>query len=102
MANYGITPLILTDFISAIDNFEGLVPQPRTKRSEKKTDTANLNAAVSQVKKFLNNRIDKLAVVFKDANPDFVKNYDNVRIVVDPRTDHTKIGVFVTDKEVTR
>ena len=99
LADYGITPLMLTDFKNAVDDFEGLVPQPRTKRSERKTDTANLNAAVSEVKKFLKNRMDKLVVVFNDGNTEFVQNYDNARIVVDPKTDHTKIGAFVTDKD---
>lgn len=99
LAVYGITPLMLTDFNSAIDDFEGLVPQPRTKRSEKKTDTANLNAAVSDAKKFLKNRMDKLVVVFNAGNEDFVKNYFNARIIIDPKTDKTRIGFFVTDAD---
>lgn len=98
LADYGITPALLTDLQTAISNYSAEAPKPRTAASQRKTMTANLSNLIKEADAVLRDQMDKLVVTFKAANPDFVKTYESTRIIIDPATTTTQLKGTVTNK----
>lgn len=98
LADYGITPALLTDLQTAISNYSAEAPKPRTAASQRKTMTANLSNLIKEADAVLRDQMDKLVVTFKAANPDFIKTYESTRIIIDPATTTTQLKGTVTDK----
>ncbi len=98
LADYGITAQMLADLQELINRYSADTPKPRTAISNRKTTTANLAALFDQADQILKERMDKIVVVFRAANPDFVETYENARRIVDPATTTTQLKGRVTDK----
>jgi hypothetical protein len=96
---YGITGSILTTLQLLTDTYSNAVPKPTTAKAIKRTYTSNLKQLEKDADDILKNRMDKLITTFKKANPDFVSNYKNVRLIIDPGTASTQIRGTVTGKQ---
>lgn len=98
LADYGITAQMLADLQEFINRYSADTPKPRSAISNRKTTTANLAALFEQTDQILKERMDKIVVVFRSANPAFVETYENARRIVDPATTTTQLKGKVTDK----
>lgn len=98
LGDYGITAATLTSLQNAINGYTETIPKPRTALSNRKTLNSNLRQFFKEAEAILENRMDKLVVAFKSANPDFVKTYFSVRQIIDPHTTTTQLKGIVTDK----
>lgn len=97
--DYGVTAAKLTALQTLIDAFTAETPKPRTAIAERKTETANLVALFKDADQILEERMDKLVVAFKAADPDFVSTYDAARRVTNPPTTTTQLKGVVTDEK---
>lgn len=98
LADYGITTASLTALQKAIDDYQTETPKPRTAKSQRKTQTANLRRLFKETDDLLKTRLDKLVANFKTANPDFAAAYEANRIIIDPAVTTTQLKGKVTNK----
>lgn len=96
LADYGVTTANLAALQTAIDSYTGQIPKPRAAVSERATAKANIKQYFKEADAILNEQMDKLAVNFKTANPDFVSEYTSNRIIIDPATTTTQLKGTVT------
>lgn len=94
--NYGLTPQMLTELQTVIDNYAAATPKPRTATSQRKTLTTNLRQLFKEADAVLLDQMDRLVVTFRESNPNFVTTYENARIIVDPPTTTTQLKGTVT------
>jgi hypothetical protein len=98
LKDYGITTAMLTSLQDTITNYTATIPKPRTALSNRKTLNTNLKELFKEADAILENRMDKLIVVFKAANPDFVKTYFTVRQIVNAPTTTTQLKGVITNQ----
>ncbi len=84
LADYGVTAAMLTDLQTDMDNFSGASPKPKVAKATKTTENANIKSTIKEVDALLKDEMDKLIVNFKKNNPDFVSDYFNARVIIDP------------------
>jgi hypothetical protein len=84
LAPYGLTAAGLTTLQTTIDGYQAKVPTPRNSAAQKKTIRENLKKLFSEIDMLLKEQLDKTAVGFKAANPDFVSTYKANRVIIDP------------------
>lgn len=97
LADYGITDAKTAALQSAIDTYSGETTKPRTAVSNRKTQNANLNAKFRAADAILKDRMDKLIANFAATDPDFVKTYENARIIIDAPTTATQLKGTITN-----
>ena len=73
----------LAEFEQQIDAFEQVQPKPRNRRSKGRAATQALEILFRDAGKVLRKRIDKLVPQFAATAPEFVKEYEAARVVVD-------------------
>jgi hypothetical protein len=83
LATYGITAAKLTGLQTVIATFDGLKGLPRQNITTGKTATKQLNDAFDLADETLNEILDNLVGQFEEANPKFVSDYHNARVIVD-------------------
>jgi hypothetical protein len=86
LADYGVTTAMVTALQTNIDNYNGAVPKPKLVKANKTTETANIKTTIKDIDNVLVNEMDKLVVGFKTANPNFVSDYKNLRVIIDPNS----------------
>ena len=91
LAPFGVTAAMLTALQTTIDAYSTSVPTPRNAKAIKATYTANIKQLIKETDSILKNQLDKLAVSFKAAQPDFYSSYLNTRIIIDPSKTETQI-----------
>jgi hypothetical protein len=85
MADYGITPVLLTTWQDAITDYETAVVSPREAINIRSTHTANLKAMFDETDSLLKNNIDPVMLAFKTTDPILYDGYKKARIVIDRR-----------------
>lgn len=98
LSDYGITSQSLNELQTAIENYENSVSKPRLAISIRKTLVSNLRQLFKEADEILRERMDKLIVVFKAQNPDFVRTYKFSRTIVDEPTTTTQLKGIVVNK----
>ncbi len=83
LANYAVTAADLTDLAQKCSAYEAAVTAPADARVSKKTAGENIDAGFADFDDILENRMDKLMPKFQAISPDFVRDYNNARIIVD-------------------
>ena len=83
LADYGVTEADLEALQGKIDGFDAVITKPREVISKKSTITAQVREEIDLIDEILNDRLDKLVVKFRVSNPEFVRDYQNARIIVD-------------------
>jgi len=84
LADYGVTAAMITAVQDDMDNFSGASPKPKASKATKTTENANIKATVKEIDGILKDEMDKLVVNFKKDNPNFVSDYFNARVIIDP------------------
>lgn len=97
LADYGITDAKTAALQTAIDTYSGETTKPRTAVSNRKTQNANLNAKFRAADAILKDQMDKLIANFAATDPDFVKTYENARIIIDAPTTATQLKGTITN-----
>jgi hypothetical protein len=82
LANYGITPAVITDLEAANSAFSDSLTTPGTLKSGTKTATENLAILFKEAETILTKRLDLDIEVYKHSNPDFYSQYKNARMVI--------------------
>lgn len=83
LASYAVTAADLTDLAQKCAAYEAAVTAPADARVSKKTAGENIDAGFVDFDDILENRMDKLMPKFQAISPDFVRDYNNARIIVD-------------------
>ncbi len=84
LPDYGIEELQITEMLADMDAFELLEQQPRLTGLELEQQRVNLDVKVKDMRSFLSNEMDPLAVVFMNTQPDFYAIYKKARKI--PKT----------------
>lgn len=82
LADYGITQAKLTNLKKKIEAFQAVQPKPRKGRAASSSATKELAKLFKEVDELLNERLDGLAVQFKDSQAAFYNEYTTARSVV--------------------
>ena len=83
IASYGVTAGQITDHATTITDYHEVIAGPRSAIAVRKTYTELLETQLDSTIKILTDKLDQLVVVFESANPQFVSDYKNARIIVD-------------------
>jgi hypothetical protein len=85
LANYGITPAKLSAFKKQTDAFAAVKTRPRQDRATGAAATKAFPELFALADELLNDRLDGLAIQFKDTQPAFYNEYTTARVIVDLR-----------------
>ena len=81
LADYGLTPAILTVYQNAINGYSNAAPQPRLSIAEKKAIRANMVTLFGDADKLLKEQLDKTAEAFRaNGNKAFLDKYLAARV----------------------
>ncbi len=83
LTDYGIADTDREALDAAIAGYEALIVSPRTVINERKQHTGNLAQQLAAADSVLYDKLDKLVVRFKTANPGFYNGYKNARNIND-------------------
>jgi hypothetical protein len=83
LAGRGITPTVLTNFMTLITNYENVDQAPRTATVQKSTATAGMSSRFVNANKIMKERLDGGIKIFTHTNPEIVTAYQNARKIVD-------------------
>lgn len=83
LLSYGVTPAMLADLQTAIDDYAARVPAPRAAVSTRATLQTNLAALFKAADDILINQLDDLLPALEAASPDFAETYRNARELID-------------------
>ncbi len=89
LPDYGIEELQITGMLADMDAYELLEQQPKLTGLELEQQRANLDVKVKDMRSFLSNEMDPLAVVFMNTQPDFYAIYKKARKI--PKTSRHKL-----------
>ena len=89
LAPYGVTAAKLKKLQTKIDAFTAVAPAPRQKITGRKTVTQRLAEEFRAADRLLTEGLDLLVDQFEEEFPDFVSDYQNARIAVNPPTAQT-------------
>ena len=82
MADYGVTPVMLTKLRDVIDAYNEAIPEPRIGTTETKKATDKLKELFAASDACLK-KLDLLMILLKDTNPEFYGQYLDVRKVIE-------------------
>lgn len=74
LADYDVTALMLTNFQTTINKFDVSLVKPQTQINTVKLATAEINSIFNATSQILN-KMDRLVLVLKNTQPDFVNGY---------------------------
>jgi hypothetical protein len=101
LAAYLIAPEDITGQQALIEQYSQALPEKRKAVVVSKTSTADLKLKFKEMDLLLNQKLDKLILIFQATNPDFVQQYFNARIIINlghrTTTHKTLISGTVTD-----
>jgi|SRR5882672_7143311 len=83
LGDYGVNQAKLNAFKKKVENFQAVQAKPRQGRAMSSSATKQLAKFFRQVDELLNDRLDALAVQFKDSQPAFFNAYKTARVIVD-------------------
>ena len=83
MADYGLTPVLMTTWQDAISDYEAAVSTPREAINVRSTHTDNLKTIFDETLKLLKENIDPVMLIFKTSVPKLYQEYTKARIVID-------------------
>ena len=83
LADYGVQQADLDELSGRIAAFDALAPKPQAARASAKSAGQALDAAFDRADGLLNNGLDKLLLKFEDNHPDFFRDYQNARTIID-------------------
>jgi hypothetical protein len=88
LAGRGITPTVLSDFMTLITDYEAMDQAPRTATVQKSTATAGIPVHLSAARKIMTERLDGGIRIFIHSKPEIVTAIQKARKIVD--TGHRK------------
>lgn len=86
LGDFGVTDEKLEALQTAVDAYAANVAKPRTAIVDRKTTKANIRQWFKDADFILTEQMDRLIEDFAADHPDFVAQYKNARIIIDPRT----------------
>ncbi len=98
LGSYNVTADLLTSFNQTINNFEANLVKPITEINTVKLATAEI-ANLFDVNKQLLIKMDRLVLILKNTNPEFVKGYFESRNLDQPSGRPYSIRISVVDSE---
>jgi len=99
LANYGILPADVADFLTAITDFETAISAPKEALAERKVAHAQLKQFINEADAMLLFEMDKLMDNFKDSAPTFYAQYFASRKITNIATHHTGIRLVILDAD---
>ena len=97
LADYGITPAILTAFTNAIANFDSNEPKPKLTIEIKKAKHIEEKQLFTDADAILEEKIDKLIINFEGTNDNFVATYFAARKTVKPAVATTVLKLRIVN-----
>ncbi|MBX7241876.1 MAG: carboxypeptidase-like regulatory domain-containing protein [Bacteroidia bacterium] len=94
LAPYGITPVMVSAFLTAITGFVSILATPRIKVSQKFIARESIDVLLFQATNILDS-IDALMLRYKYSNTVFYKEYRKARKIINLGHRNTRLGLFV-------
>jgi len=85
LASFGIDQAKIDAFSNLHDEVEFAITTPRTAVIDRKTFTLKIDECLSEMDAILKGQLDTLMLVLKKQHPDFYKDYQGARVVIDPK-----------------
>ncbi len=98
LADYGVTPGILTTKTNLLTTFRNKLAEPRREITKKKLATQELTNVFKKTDVLLKETMDILVIIVKETVNPFYKAYQNNRIIVDEGSSPLALRCFVTDE----
>jgi hypothetical protein len=83
LAEFGISEAFLTEVATTLDEFNTLMGKPRIMLNKTYQSISDLDKLIDEAKRLLNNKLDKLMLIYKETNPSFFEGYHRARTIVD-------------------
>lgn len=85
LADYGITPALITQWEDALTNYLTFLTAPRGAIVQRSVQTSNLRTLFKQTSGHLKTVVDPLMVTLRASHPDLFNEYTRARIIIDRR-----------------
>jgi Carboxypeptidase regulatory-like domain len=96
LVNYGVDDIAINTIDTLLLRFTSDAPAGRNAISERKTHGSNLVLEMKEIDYLFKNVLNKLVLKYRVTDPEFYKNYQVNRIIIDPRTIATQIAGSAT------
>jgi len=83
LAEYGVSEGMITEILSSVEEFNGLIGKPRSILNSKYTAMSTVEQLIDEGNSLLKNQVDKLMLIFRESNPEFYEGYQRARTIVD-------------------
>ena len=83
LVDYGLTDDQVTETSTTLDSFNALIGKPRNILNQVYAAKSQMDELISEGMDLLNNKLDKLMLMFQHTNPDFYEQYKRARVIVD-------------------
>ncbi|MBN1184375.1 MAG: hypothetical protein JXB49_18940 [Bacteroidales bacterium] len=83
LTDYGLTDNQVTEATTTLDSFNALIGQPRNILNKVYAAKNQMDELIDESMDLLNNRLDKLMLMFQHTHPGFYEQYQRARVIVD-------------------
>jgi hypothetical protein len=96
---YGVSNGLLSDLADATEEYAAVIATPRNAVTQRTSYSETMKNLFKDADALLKLQMDKVALQFKAANPEFYTAYKQNRIILDAATSATQVTGTVTDSE---
>ncbi len=83
LAEFGITPEVITELTTRVDDFNALIGKPRTILSQKYSALSNIEELFGEGNRVLKLNLDNSMLIFRESQTEFYQGYQNARKIID-------------------
>ncbi|MGQ1947629.1 hypothetical protein ACT3CD_11085 [Geofilum sp. OHC36d9] len=83
LAEFGVTPEVITGINASVDDYNALIGEPRTILSQKYAALSNIEELFDEGNSILKLKLDNSMLLFRENQEEFYQGYLNARTIVD-------------------
>ncbi len=83
LAEFGVTPDVVTELTTSVDEYNALIGQPRTILSKKYAALNTIEELFDEGNQILKLNLDNSMLIYKETQTEFYQGYQNARNIID-------------------
>jgi len=83
LAEFGVTPDVITELTTSMDDFNTLIGKPRTILSQKYAALGNIEELFDEGNQILKLNLDNTMLIYRETQTEFYQGYQNARNIID-------------------
>ncbi len=83
LAEFGVTPDVVTELTTSVDDFNALIGQPRTILSQKYAALNTIEELFDEGNQILKLNLDNSMLIYRESQTEFYQGYQSARNIID-------------------